>query len=164
MGNEVGTLGIPCKDFGNGCGCQQCKNARGTHKAVGSAAGHACIGCKDFYNGCRCQQCKNATAKVGKDGCVTRIVESVPVVGYGASAVHAFAKNKEHAKRAAVKCTGDLLLFLFCQFSKKVLAFGTVCLFRPYHWSSSSSCCSFHRRCFSSGGCWCTRRIDGKIS
>jgi hypothetical protein len=38
MGNEVGkvagNIGIPCKDFGNDCNCQQCCNARDTYGEI----------------------------------------------------------------------------------------------------------------------------------
>jgi len=44
-----------------------------------------------------------------KDGQATKIIESIPVAGYIASAVHANAGNQEHAKRAAAKCTSSTL-------------------------------------------------------
>ncbi|EPZ31566.1 hypothetical protein O9G_000042 [Rozella allomycis CSF55] len=44
-----------------------------------------------------------------KDGVATKVCESIPVVGYAASAVHAIAGNEEHAKRAAAKCTSSTI-------------------------------------------------------
>src|SRR3990167_9558821 len=37
MGSVVGGLGIPCKDIGNGCQCDQCRCARATHTTVTGA-------------------------------------------------------------------------------------------------------------------------------
>ena len=60
MGNVAGDLGIPCKDFGNGCNCGQCKRARGMHKTVSNAVADIGVPCKDFGNGCNCEQCRRA--------------------------------------------------------------------------------------------------------
>eukprot|EP01059_Diplonema_ambulator_P009201 TRINITY_DN19034_c0_g1_i1.p1 TRINITY_DN19034_c0_g1~~TRINITY_DN19034_c0_g1_i1.p1 ORF type:complete len:104 (+),score=28.74 TRINITY_DN19034_c0_g1_i1:68-379(+) len=43
-----------------------------------------------------------------KDGCVTKVCEGLPVVGYGISAYHALSGNSDHAKRAAMQSTESL--------------------------------------------------------
>jgi hypothetical protein len=45
-----------------------------------------------------------------KDGDATVFFEALPVVGYVAAAVHGIARNDEHAKRAAAKCTNSSLV------------------------------------------------------
>lgn len=72
-------------------------------------AGHIAP-CRDYDRGCRCGQCRTYDEKnlFGRDGAVTTVAENIPFVGYIASAVHAAAGNKDHAKRAAMKCTTSL--------------------------------------------------------
>jgi hypothetical protein len=45
------------------------------------------------------------------EGAVTTFLESVPVAGYGVSAVHAIAGNESHAKRAAARTTNSTVAF-----------------------------------------------------
>lgn len=44
-----------------------------------------------------------------RDGSVTRVLEKVPIVGYGVAGVQALAGNPEHAKRALATSTNGLL-------------------------------------------------------
>ena len=44
-----------------------------------------------------------------RDGRATHLAESLPVAGYGVSALHALQGNQEHARRAAGRCTNSNL-------------------------------------------------------
>ena len=56
-----GALGIPCRNFGDGCRCRQCENARVRHGDAGAWLGSGTgAGCPDCACGCRCRQCVNA--------------------------------------------------------------------------------------------------------
>ncbi|KAJ2991117.1 hypothetical protein HDV02_003944 [Globomyces sp. JEL0801] len=46
-------------------------------------------------------------ASVYKDGIVTKLVETVPLVGYAAACLHVRSGNNEHSKRALAKCTSS---------------------------------------------------------
>ncbi|KAF2072715.1 hypothetical protein CYY_005975 [Polysphondylium violaceum] len=54
----LGLIGIPCKDFGRGCQCRQCQDARTTHGGAGAGLGRL-YPCRDYGKGCRCTQCQN---------------------------------------------------------------------------------------------------------
>lgn len=74
IGNAAGSVGIPCKDFNNGCRCGQCERASNMH---------------DNFS---------------RDGAVTKFFEDkIPAGGLVTSAFHAAAGNKGHAERAAAK-------------------------------------------------------------
>eukprot|EP01083_Nonionella_stella_P224129 798095_1 len=47
----------------------------------------------------------NVGKAIGRDGVVTKIAESVPVIGYIPTALHAATGNKDHANRSLAKCT-----------------------------------------------------------
>ena len=54
MGAVAGAI-APCKDYGSGCRCDQCRS-------YGSSPMSEIVGqtfaCKDYHRGCRCRQCE----------------------------------------------------------------------------------------------------------